>query len=89
MKRSRHDIKHDVASRAVYTQKHYNATFHNFLLGKRGYVFSSIGLFLCLNVCKQPYSKSYERIAMEFYGGFRVGKTKKELNFVGDLGLLR
>ena len=28
--------------------------------------------FVCLSVCKQHYSKSYEPIAMKFYGGVRV-----------------
>ena len=26
-------------------------------------------LFICLFACNQHYSKSYEQIAMEFYGG--------------------
>ena len=38
------------------------------LLGKGGYVFGSVGLSVCLFVCGQHYSKSYERIGMKFYG---------------------
>ena len=39
-----------------------------YLLGKGGYVFDSVGLSVCLFVCEQHYSKSYERIGMKFYG---------------------
>ena len=39
-----------------------------YLLGKGGYVFGSVGLSVCLFVCEQHYSKSYERIGMKFYG---------------------
>ena len=46
-------------------------------------------LLVCLSVCGQHYSKSYERIGMKFYGGV-LGSTKKNgLNFGGDLGILR
>ena len=38
-------------------------------LAKGGYVFGSIGL----SVNEQHYSKSYERIAMKFYGEVRDG----------------
>ena len=48
----------------------------NYLLGKGGYVFGSVGLFVCLSVCGQHYSKSYERIGMKFYGGV-LGSTMK------------
>ena len=34
-----------------------------YLLGKGGYVFGSVGLF----VCKEHYSKSYERMVIKFY----------------------
>ena len=35
-------------------------------------------LFLCLFVCAQHYSKSYEQIAMKFYGyGGVLGNTMK------------
>ena len=32
---------------------------------KRGFCFGSAGLFVCLSVCKQHYSKSYEWIAIK------------------------
>ena len=32
---------------------------------KGGYVFGRIGLFVCLSVCGQDYSKSYEWIGMK------------------------
>ena len=35
-----------------------------YLLSKGGYVFGSVGLSVCLSVCGQHYSKSYERIGM-------------------------
>ena len=41
---------------------------HHYLLGKGGYVFGSVGLSVCLFVCEQHYSKSYEQIGMKFYG---------------------
>ena len=37
-------------------------------LEKGGYVFGSVGLYVCLSVCEQHYSKSYEGIGMKFYG---------------------
>ena len=40
-----------------------------YLFGKGGYVFGSVGLSVCLFVCGQHYSKSYEWIGMKFYGG--------------------
>ena len=40
----------------------------SYLLGKGGYVFGSVDLSVCLFVCEQHYSKSYERIGMKFYG---------------------
>ena len=40
-----------------------------YLLDKGGYAFGSIGLFVCLFVCGQHYSKSYEWIGMKFYAG--------------------
>ena len=49
---------------------------HFYLLGKGGYVLDSVGLFVCLSVCGQHYSKSYERIGMKFYGGV-LGSTMK------------
>ena len=48
----------------IYTNK----TGDCYLLGKGGYVFGSVGLSVCLFVCEQHYSKSYERIGMKFYG---------------------
>ena len=64
---------------------------HSYLLGKRGYVFGSIGLSVCLFVCScgQHYSKSYERIGMKLYGGVLGSRMKNWLNFGGDLGILR
>ena len=49
---------------------------YHYLLGKGGYAFGSIGLFVCLSVCGQPYSTSYARIGMKFYGGV-LGSTRK------------
>ena len=43
-----------------------------YLIGKGGYVFGGVGL----SVCKQQYSKSYERIVMKFHGGVRGGEKK-------------
>ena len=48
----------------------------NYLLGKGGYVFGSIGLSVCLFVCGQHYSKSYERNGMKCCGGV-LGSTMK------------
>ena len=47
------------------------------------------GAFVCLFVCGQLYSKSYEPIGMDFYGGVLGSTTKNWLNFGGDLGILR
>ena len=41
-------------------------------------------LFVCLFVCYQHYSKSYEGIAMKFYGAVRGGKRNKWLDFGSD-----
>ena len=48
----------------------------NYLLGKGGYVFGSVGLSVFLSVCGQHNSKSYELIGMKFYGGV-LGNTVK------------
>ena len=68
-------------------------TLFYYLLGKGGYVFGSVGLFVCLpvclSVCGQHYSKGYERIGMKFYGGVLGSTMKNWLNFGGDLGILR
>ena len=61
----------------------------NYLLGEGGCVFGSIGLFVCLSICKQVTQKSYKRIAMKFYGGVWGGAMKNRLNYGADLGLLR
>ena len=45
----------------------------SYLLGKGGYVFSSVGF---LFVCGQHYSKRYEWFEMKFYGGI-LGSTVK------------
>ena len=36
----------------------------SYLLGKGGYVFGSVGLSVCLFVCEEHYSKTYERIGI-------------------------
>ena len=68
-------------------------TSNNYLLGKGGYVFGSVGLFaclsVCLSVCGQHYSKGYERIGMKFYGGVLGSTMTNWLNFGGNLGILR
>ena len=61
----------------------------HYLLGKGGYVFASIGLSVCLSVCEQHYSKSYDQIGVKFYGGVLGSTMKYWLNFGGDLGILR
>ena len=48
-----------------------------------------LGELVCLFVCGQHYSKRYERIGMEFYGGVLGSTMKNWLNFGGDLGILR
>ena len=45
--------------------------------------------FVCLSVCGQHYSQSYEQIGMKFYGGVLGSTMKNWLNFGGDLGILR
>ena len=42
------------------------------------YVFGSVGLFVC-----KHYSKSYEWVAMTFYGGSRGGKKKSDWSLGG------
>ena len=49
----------------------YSSLF-NYLLGKGGYVFGSV----CLFVCGQHYSKSDEQIGIKFYGEV-LGSTMK------------
>ena len=44
---------------------------YSYLLGKEGYVFCGAGLSVCY------YSRSYEQIAMKFYGGVQ-GDIKRE-----------
>ena len=46
-------------------------------------------LSVCLFVCEQHYSKSYERIGMKFYGRVLSSTSKNWLNFGGDLGIVR
>ena len=64
-----------------------------YILGKGGYVFGSVGLFVCLSVCQsvcgQHYSKGYEQIGMKCYGGVLGSTIKNWLNFGGDLGIPR
>ena len=52
-------------------------------------IFGRVGLSVCLFVCRQHYSKSYELIAMKFYGKVLDSTMKNGLNFGGDLGILR
>ena len=63
----------------------YNLFRTNYLLGKGGYVFGSVGL----SVCGQDYSKSYERIEVKFYGEVLGSTMKNWLNFGNDLNILR
>ena len=46
-------------------------------------------LFVCLSVCGQHYSKSYEWIGMKFYGWVLGSTMKNWLHSGGDLGILR
>ena len=48
-----------------------------------------VRLSVCLFVCRQHYSKSYERIRMKFYGEVLDSTVKNWLNVCGDLGILR
>ena len=48
-----------------------------------------VSLSVCLFVCGQHYSKSYERIGMKFYGRVLSSTWKNWLNFGGDLGIVR
>ena len=48
-----------------------------------------VSLSVCLFVCGQRYSKSYERIGMKFYGRVQSSTRKNWLNFAGDLGIIR
>ena len=51
----------------------------NYLFGKGGYVSGSVGLSVCLPVCKQYSSKCYERIGMKYYiNDFRNTHVFKE-----------
>ena len=62
-----------------------NSVQDYYLLGKGGYVFGSVGLSVCLFVCRQHYSKSEEWIGMKFYGGVLGSTMNNWLNFGGDL----
>ena len=46
----------------------FNNVHYYYLHGKEGYVFGGVGLSVCLSVCGQHYSKSYERTGMKFLG---------------------
>ena len=48
-----------------------------------------VSLSVCLFVCGQHYSKSYERIGMKFYGRVLSSTRKNWLHFGGDLGIVR
>ena len=54
----------------------FNNVHYYYLLGKGGYVFGGVGLSVCLSVCGQHYSKSYERTEMQFLGQV-LGSTVK------------
>ena len=51
------------------------------ICGKEVMFYGSVGLSFCWSVCSQHYLKSYERIAMKFYGGIWDGKRNKWLDF--------
>ena len=55
-----------------------------YLLGKRGYVFGSIGLNVCLFACGLHYSKRLEQIRMKLYEGVLCSTVTKLLNFDDD-----
>ena len=86
-----------VSALLMHLWNSYNAVFwdsdilynHHYLLGKGGYVFGSVGLSVCLFVCGQHYSKSYEWIRMKFYGRVLSSTRKNWLNYGGDLGIVR
>ena len=59
----------------LHTDIFYYTSCHHYLLDK-GDVFGSVGLCVCLSVCGQYYSKSYERIGVKFSGGV-LGSTMK------------
>ena len=44
---------------------------------------------VCLFVCGQHYSKSYESIGIKCYGGVLGSTVKDWLNFGGDVGIRR
>ena len=46
-------------------------------------------VLVCMSVCGQHYSESYERIGMKCYGVVLSSIMKNSLNFGGDLGILR
>ena len=46
-------------------------------------------VLVCLSVCGQHYSKSYERIGVKVYGRFLGSTMMNWLNFGGDRSILR
>ena len=46
-------------------------------------------LSVCLSVCKQHYPKSFERVAMKFYGGVKGARYNKELVIGGSYKVSR
>ena len=54
-------------------------------LRQGGYVFAWVCLSICLFVCEQHNSKTYERILIKFSGYVQNGKRKKSLDFGSDL----
>ena len=63
--------------------------FFDDLLGKAGYVFGTTALFICLSVCKQHYSISYEWIAVKLYDEVQSSTRKNWLDFSGNPEILR
>ena len=67
----------------------------NYLLGITSlakevmFLVALVSLSVCLFVCGQHYSNSYERIGMKFYGRVLSSTRKNWLTFGGDLGIVR
>ena len=62
----------------------FSPPYYFYYLRQGGYVFGSIGLFVCLCVCLQENWKSYEQILIKFAGDVRGGIRNKWLDF-GDV----
>ena len=68
---------------------HQGPTFITSLAKEVMFLVALVSLSVCLFVCGQHYSKSYERIGMTFYGRVLSSTRKNWLNFGGDLGIVR